>query len=268
MLMSCDGLFFQPDRVRYVTPQRYGLAFEPVRFRSGDGTLLSGWFLPARGRALGTVLHFHGNAANISNHIHAVRWLPDAGYAVFLFDYRGYGESEGSPTRAGAVADGLAALAAVRARPDVDPERLIVYGQSLGGALAVATLAQAERRGIRAVVLEATFASYREVARLILDRFWLTWPLQYPLAYGLISEELGPRENLAPLAPLPLLAIHGEADGTVPIAAGRALFDAFPGADKEFWSVPGAGHMQVFENPNSPWRGRLLDYLAARLGKA
>ncbi|HEX7926650.1 MAG TPA: alpha/beta hydrolase, partial [bacterium] len=105
-LISCDGIFFQPDSERYLTPEQYGLWHEPVRFRSQDGTVLAGWFLPAQtpGRApLGTVIHFHGNAANISNHLYAVRWLPKAGYNVLLFDYRGYGDSAGSPTRAGVI---------------------------------------------------------------------------------------------------------------------------------------------------------------------
>jgi hypothetical protein len=267
MLVSCDGVFFQPDSRRYLTPEQYGLWHEEVRFRSADGTVLSGWFLPAKGRMLGTVIHFHGNAANITNHLYAVRWLPGAGYAVFLFDYRGYGDSDGTPSREGAIADGVAAINYVRGRKDVDPRRLVVYGQSLGGALAISAVARAGTEGIRALVVEATFLSYRDVVRQILASGWLTWPFQYPVAYAFFTDRFSPKDDLGAVSHLPFLVIHGEADRTVPYAAGRALYEAFPGKDKEFWSVPAAGHMEIFGTAGSPWRDQLTAWLAKRLGK-
>jgi hypothetical protein len=267
MLISCDRLIFQPDRLRYLTPEQYGLWHETVRFRSADGTILNGWFLPARGRVLGTVVHFHGNAANITNHLYEVRWLPEAGYAVLMFDYRGYGDSAGSASRAGAVADGVAALQYVRGRKDVDPQRLVVFGQSLGGALAISALERAGTEGVRALVVEGAFLSYRDVVRRIVADGWLTWIFQYPVAYGFFSDEYSPADSLKALSAVPLLVIHGEADRTIPIGAGRALYDAFPGPEKEFWSIPGAGHLEVFGAPGSPWRDRLLAYLGKRLGK-
>ncbi len=267
MLSACDGMFFQPDSRVYRTPEQDGLWHEQVRFRSADGTMLNGWFLPAKRRMLGTVVHFHGNAANISNHLLEVRWLPEAGYAVLMFDYRGYGDSEGSPTRAGAMADGVAALNYARSRSDVDPQRLVVFGQSLGGALAISALQQAGTQGVRALVVEGTFLSYRDVVRRILADGWLTWIFQYPVAFVFFSDAYSPADALKALAGLPFLVIHGEADRTIPYEAGRELYEAFPGKDKEFWRVPGAGHLQIFGTPGSPWRDQLLAYLAKRLGK-
>ena len=268
LLGSCDHLFFQPDRHLYLTPEQFGLWHEQVSFDSADGTHLSGWFLPARGQALGTVIHFHGNAANITNHLYAVRWLPYFGYNVFLFDYRGYGRSDGSPDRDGAIQDGVAAIRTVRQRADVDPQRLVLFGQSLGGAIGLSALARAGTEGFRAIVIESSFVSYREAVRLILDRGWLTWPFQYPVAYGLFSDSLSPRKDLPALAALPLLVVHGDADRVIPMQAGQQLFDAFPGTDKAFWPIPGADHIEAFSPPGSPWREPLLQWLAKRLEPA
>ncbi len=260
-LGGCNGTFFQPDNRRYFTPDEFDLWHEEVEFKSADGTRISGWFLPGREPVLGTVIHFHGNAANISNHIYAVRWLPPAGYSVLLFDYRGYGASEGSVSREGAIADGVAAINYARGRGDVDASRLIVYGQSLGGALAVNALARAGTRGVRALVVEGGFASYTEVVRLIMDDTWFLWPFQYPVAYFFFTDHMSPEDALPELAQLPLLVVHGEADQTVPFEAGKQLFDAFPGKDKTLWAIPQLGHMAIFSGEGSPWRNRLLDYL-------
>ncbi|MBI4083060.1 MAG: alpha/beta fold hydrolase [Candidatus Lambdaproteobacteria bacterium] len=262
-LSGCNSVFFQPNRRLYFTPEQFNLAHEEVRFRSADGAELHGWFLPGRSPVRGTIVHFHGNAANVTNHLYAVRWLPPEGFSVFLFDYRGYGESEGSPSREGAIADGEAAIRYVRGRPDVEPERLIVYGQSLGGALAVGALARAGIAGVKALVIEGGFASYREEVRLILDSTWLTWPFQYPVAYLLFSDALRPLDDLPRIADVPLLVIHGQTDATVRIENGLQLYEAFPGKTKAFWAVPGADHMEVFSRPESPWRTRLLAYLRA-----
>ena len=264
-LAGCNGMFFQPDSRLYVTPDQLNLYHEEVEFRSADGTWITGWFLPGQRPVHGTVIHFHGNAANISNHIMAVRWLPPAGYSVLIFDYRGYGASEGSPSREGAIADGAAAINYARERKGVDRSRLIVYGQSLGGALAVNALAAAGSEGVQALVLEGSFASYRELVRLKMNDTWFLWPFQYPVAYGLFSDGMSPTEALPKLADVPLLVVHGESDRTVPFEAGRQLFDAFPGEDKRIWAIPKARHMKIFHQLGSPWRDKLLEYLDARV---
>ena len=261
---GCNSIFFQPNRVGYSFPPYFGLEYEKVAFKSGDGTALTGWFIPARGFSRGTIIHFHGNYANMTNHLPAVAWMPPEGFSVFLFDYRGYGISDGTPSRAGAVADGVAAIAYVRSRPDVDRGRLAVFGQSLGGALAIASLVRAGHQGMRSLVVEGGFASYREVARSILNRSWITWPFQYPFSYLFISDELSPRGELAALRSLPFLVVHGEKDDNVPFENGRDLFEAFPGEDKQFWPIPNGGHINAFAPPSSPWRKKLLKYLEGK----
>lgn len=268
LLAACNGMFFHPDRVEYFHPRQFDLEYENVIFKSADGTELTGWFLPARGPPRGTVVHFHGNAANISNHIVAVRWLPAAGFSVFMFDYRGYGASRGTPSRAGLIQDGISAIQYVRRRPGVDPGRIIVFGQSLGGAMAIGALARGGTEGVIALIVEGGFLSYRDVARRVMDGVWITWPFQYPAAYLFISDALSPKNDLPRIAGVPLLVIHADNDPTVSIKNGKDLFAAFSGKDKTFWEVSSNRHMGTFIPEESIWRARLMKYLEKRLGSA
>ena len=266
-LSGCDAVFFQPNNNFYYAPPQFGLRFEEVRFDSEDGTRLHAWFLPAAPPVRGTIIFFHGNAANISNHLVAVRWLPPAGYSVLLFDYRGYGKSEGFPDRASAIADGAAAIRYVRKRPDVDARRLIVYGQSLGGALAMSALAEAGTEGVRALVVESSFRSYREIARLKMDEHWLSWPFQFPLSWLLFSDDLSPTGIMPRLAGVPTLVVHRTLDNTVPFEAGRRLYDSLPSPGKTFWAVEGEGHIGTFVVPEPGWRVKLVEWLDEKVGR-
>ena len=143
VLAGCiERMFFYPDSATYATPAQLGVRAEDVQIVTADGSRLHGWFLPAAGNAKGTVLHLHGNAANVSNHLPLVSWLPARGYNVLMVDYRGFGRSQGRPSLDGIVDDAAAALAHLRTRPDVDASELIVLGQSIGGATALRLLAR------------------------------------------------------------------------------------------------------------------------------
>jgi alpha-beta hydrolase superfamily lysophospholipase len=146
LLAGCTGLIFQPLTDHLLTPDRIGLAWRDVAFTTADGVRLHGWFLPASAPRQGSVLFLHGNAENISTHIASVAWLPDAGFDVLLFDYRGYGRSAGRPSLDGLQRDFDAALGTLLAMPEVDPQRVVVFGQSLGGALAITALASSPRK--------------------------------------------------------------------------------------------------------------------------
>jgi fermentation-respiration switch protein FrsA (DUF1100 family) len=258
LLAGCNGVFFYPGRAQVLSPDRLGLKYEDVYFAARDGTRLHAWFLPAQGRALGTILFLHGNAENISTHIMSVRWLPARGFSVFLLDYRGYGASQGEPSVAGVQEDANAAMHALLSRSDVDSDRIVVFGQSLGGSIAIYNVAHSPyRRHIRALAVESAFASYRGIAREKLADFWLTWPLQYPLSW-LVSDKYSPVAAVAQISPIPLLIMHGDSDPIVPLADGKRLF-ARAREPKQLWIVPGGGHIQAFRHQR--FRDRFVAWL-------
>ncbi|MGH9901517.1 MAG: alpha/beta hydrolase [Pyrinomonadaceae bacterium] len=209
---------------------------EDVWFAGAGGERLHGWLVRASGArpSSATVIYFHGNGGNLTN----VGWvgtrLAARGFDVLLFDYRGYGRSEGDVTdERGIYEDADAAYDyAVRVR-GVRPERLALYGQSLG-TTAVADLAS--RRPCGAVVLESGLSSASDMASVVLP--WLPRPL-----HALARNRFDSARKLAD-ARCPVLVAHGELDATIPAAQGRALYAAAP-APKELIVVPGAGHNDV-----------------------
>lgn len=245
-IVGFDGLFYYPSDTVHYTPDELSLEYEDVTFETSDGVKLSGWFLPAPGRAKGTVIHFHGNAENITGHIVASCWLVWEGYNLFIFDYRGYGQSEGKVTRAGTIRDGHAALDYVLSRDDVDPRRIFAFGQSLGGA--VATVVAAERDEFRAVVLDSTFSGYRRIGSLHLQKTLQFKWLCDLIAWLGLSDGYDPIDCVARIAPRPLLVIASAEDKICFAESGRELFEA-AAQPKEFVLVQESPHLAtVAEN--------------------
>ena len=256
-LNACTGFFFQPMREHVFDPRQIGFTYRDVAFEAGDGTALHGWLFPAEGDHLGSILFLHGNAENISTHFANVAWLAKAGFDVFAFDYRGYGRSAGSPDLDGMHLDAAAALETLLNLPGTDPDRVMVIGQSLGGAIALAAIARSpDKDRLKALVVEGAFSDYRRIARQKLAAFWLTWPLQWPISLA-IDNRWRPLEAAAALAPLPLLVIQGEDDQVVPPEHGQALFDAAR-PPKYLWRLPATGHVQAFATIGS--RKRLVAF--------
>ena len=200
--------FYYPDDEFYDSPYSRGMTFEDVVFRSADDTLLSGWFIHAKDtnsprNAKGTVIHMHGNAQNMTAHWQLAEWLPLRGYNLFTFDYRGFGQSEGVPEPKGVFEDAVAALDYVRSRTDTDTKRIFVFGQSLGGMLAIAAVSAAPA-GVRAVVAESPVHSYSMAAHHW--RMNLRQPIEDTYCAG---------GRVAQLSPVPLLLLHGTRDPVV-----------------------------------------------------
>lgn len=265
LCQGCVGkMFYYPDRVTYETPARFGLKYEEVAFRSKDGTKLNGWFVSAVGAPRGTVIHFHGNAQNMSAHFSFVSWLPAAGFNLFVFDYRGYGRSEGKPDRRGLYEDSIAAITCVQTRSDLDQNRLLIFGQSLGGANAIAAVGGNSFSGIRAVAIESAFSSYRGIVRDKLGQMPLISLLKWPLSYLLIGNSYSPDEVVGRIAPVPLLLIYGTADPVVPYRHGRELYDRAR-QPKELWTIEQGGHTGAFAKESSGYRQMLVNFFAMAL---
>lgn len=273
MLQGCNGLFYYPTREIYATPTQVALAYEDDWLTNADGEKIHLWHLKPAEQIQSqnaVVVHFHGNAENMSSHFLFASWLAHAGYSVVTFDYRGYGRSDGRPTRRGTVEDGVAVLTHVLEDQRYQGQALIVFGQSLGGAVALAALADRLphhariKQRLRAVVIEAAFDSYRGIARDKLASFWLTWPLSWPLSWLLLSGDYDPIDAI-PHVTKPILLVFETADPVIPFACGERLLAAATGtADKTLWAVPSALHTAAFADDRGPYRQQLLDWLVQR----
>ncbi len=266
LLGGCNQLFYAPTDWIYSDPKKLGFVHEDVTFTSADGVSLHGWFVPAKeGPAKGTVVHFHGNGENLTSYWVQLFHLPANGYHLFLFDYRGYGRSEGQPTPEGVVADGVAALEYLKTRPDVNPNKLIVFGQSLGGAVALRVMGTQPRDGIVAIVVEGAFYSYQSIAEDKLDE--MSWPLQWlksPLSHLLIDDSMSPAEVIANIAPTPLLVVHGKLDRIVPFHHGEQIFAAAQ-EPKWMWTMERGRHLQMLGKYRSIYKDRFIAFLDERV---
>lgn len=253
-----NRLFFYPDRILHHEPAHLGLAPREVTFPSADGTRLHGWFCPAQGGpAKGTVVHLHGNAQNLTAHAAFVAWLPEAGYNLFVWDYRGYGQSEGSAERRGILKDAEAAFSFVRTIPEVNGAELYVIGQSLGGATAVSLLGRVKQPGVRAVVIDSAFASYRRLARETIAKMPLLRLLRVPLSWVLVGDHLSPLPVAGNLAGTPVVFVHGDEDPVIPWQHSRDLKHAV-GPSAELWIIPGGGHTEALYHEE--YRRRVLAF--------
>lgn len=223
------SFIYYPTRNVHSTPADVDLSYEDVSFRAADDTRLHGWFVPGTGDW--TLLWFHGNAGNIADRVDALRDLHDAlSASIFLVSLRGYGRSEGRPHEHGTYLDARAALRVLQDRSDVDPSRLVYYGQSLGAAISVDLAAE---HPPAALVLEAPFTSVPDMARH-----------HYRLRLGPFMRTR--YDSLAKIEKVnaPLLLLHGTEDDVVPFEMGRRLYAAAGGA-KRFHPIEGAGHNDV-----------------------
>jgi len=258
---GCSSLFFYPTREVEWTPAQDNIPYRDVRFESADGVPLHGWLLcPRNGPPRGTVLFLHGNAQNIGSHVPGILWIVEAGYEVFAFDYRGYGESGGKPDIPGVHADARAAAERLLSLPGVSAGRTVVFGQSLGGSIAVYTVANLppESRPA-ALIVDSPFAGYRRIVRDKLADAWLTWPFAWP-ASAFVDDEYGAERWIDKAGPGPVVVIHGTRDEVVPYEHGKALYGKARDP-KGFWTSEGSGHIMALFNP--PVRRQFLDFLEA-----
>jgi len=241
-----ESLIFFPARFPEGDWEPPGLRFEDAWFQAADGTRLHGWYVP-HSAPRARVLFCHGNAGNVSHRAGIVQMLQHhTGVAVLVFDYRGYGRSEGKPHEPGILADARAARAWLARRENIPESEIVLMGESLGGAVAVELAAT---DGARALILENTFSSLPDVAAHYYP--WL--PVR-----RLLRTRLDAAARIAAYHG-PLLQSHGDADTIIPIEFGRRLFEAAH-QPKQFLTLPGLDH-------NDPHPPSYYDALAAFLDR-
>jgi fermentation-respiration switch protein FrsA (DUF1100 family) len=250
VLFSCrleERLIFYPDKSIEATPAHFQITFEDVFFPTTDGIRLNGWFVPYP-RAEHTLVWFHGNAGNISHRLENIRLLHEkVGVNIFIFDYRGYGRSQGEPSEEGTYKDGAAALEYLRSRQDIDSGKLIFFGRSLGAAVASELARQYE---CSALILETPFASIAHMARV-------AFPV-LPIA-PLLSARYDTLEKVRHIKS-PLLVIHGDRDEVVPYNQGKEVFAAAP-EPKEFYTIAGARHNDTYIIGGDPYFAVLKNFI-------
>jgi fermentation-respiration switch protein FrsA (DUF1100 family) len=155
-------MLYHPARQIDQTPNQLGFTYEDVTLTASDGVHINGWFLPGARDPKLTVLFFHGNAGNISHRFEKFGIFHDLGVDTFSIDYRGYGRSEGQPNEEGTYRDALAAYEYLTQQRHISPDRLVVYGESLGAAIAADLASEVEVRGL---VLEEGFTSVADVGQ-------------------------------------------------------------------------------------------------------
>jgi hypothetical protein len=257
ILSGCTGYFFQPKKEFRHDPVIESFNIEDVYFKTPDGLTLHGWLMRPRQKSRGTILFLHGNYGNVSVQVNGVLWLVNEGYTVFAFDYRGYGRSEGSPTVEGVHVDAVAALEYALSIPGGG--KFFVFGQSLGGAVAVHTVSNfRHKERISALVIESAFSSYRLIAREKADEVFILSPLKYPISY-LVNDDYSPVKWAAGVAPVPFLIMHGKNDPVVGAHHASLIYEA-AGQPKELWITQPDGHIYSFAD--AAVRARFLEFLS------
>ena len=219
-----EKMVFFPGKRLGDTPEAAGLHYEDVYLVTDDDIKIHGWYVP-HPDAQATLLFFHGNAGNLSHRLESISIFHDIGLAVFIIDYRGYGRSEGRPTERGTYRDAMAAWNYLVGERRLRPDEIIVFGRSLGGAVAAALAAKVTPA---AVILESTFTSIKDLGKHYYPYLPVSWiaRIHYPVDKYITSFKC------------PVLVIHSDQDEVVPARLGQRLFDSAP-EPKMFLPVSG-----------------------------
>lgn len=260
---GCTNLFFAPMKKHLITPEQIN---KKVKLQIDDWYIpvdkdiqLHAWFLVAE-NPKGSVLFLHGNGQNISTHIASVFWLPEQGYNVLLYDYRGYGYSQGVSSLENSVADFPTVLRYLYNKDPFSQKKLVVFAQSLGGAIALNGLVHTPKDiTVDAAIIDSAFTGFRRIARQKLAQVWFTWPLQWPLSLT-ITNKYAPVKQIARLSQYPVLIIHGTGDRVIPYHHGESLYEA-ANEPKYFWTVQGGRHIDFVGKPQN--RQKLIQFLSA-----
>ncbi len=258
---SPQRFFYYPNKILYVDPDRVGLHPDLVRYPSLNGKELTALYFKTNQKTKGTIVHFHGNYGNVSNHFPLSLFLLKYGFDVLSFDYEGYGASQGNPTPQHLLEDGIASVRYAHSHLREGARGVAVFGQSLGGATAIVVTAREPL--VKAAVIEAAFSGHASMMRAVLKRHWFTWPL-YPVAPLFVNHSLDPIRYVTQISPRPLFFIHGDKDKIVPVEMSQELFNK-AGEPKKIWIVPGAGHLEIRKMEGKQYEEAIASFFETEL---
>ncbi len=252
---SQASLIYYPDfpsRSIVATPADRGLAFDEVNFSTADEIELHGWFVPANG-AVGTLLFFHGNAGNISHRLESIQLFNAIGLNVFIFDYRGYGQSEGKPSESGTYRDADAAFEYLSKTRGINGREIILFGRSLGAPIAAYLAGQQCSAGL---IVESGFSSVPSMAKRLYPFLPVEWLSRFRYHTASFVSNLN----------CPLLVVHSKQDEIVPYEEGRLIFEAAQGK-KSFLDILG-GHNDGFLVSGPSYINGVKDFIDSALQSA
>lgn len=244
-------LTFFPRREIVATPHELGLDYEEVSFRTEDDAEISAWFVPAE-NPRGVILFCHGNAGNISDRLAYVDLFHRLHFSVFIFDYRGYGNSRGKTTEEGVYLDARGAWELLVEKKGIAPKEIVIFGESLGGAVA-AWLAREKTPG--ALVISSSFTSFADVASVHYP--WLPVRLLARFRFNTL--------DCVSQVKCPVLVVHSRDDEIAPYSQGRRLYDAAP-EPKRFIEIRG-DHNNAFLASAGSLSQSITDFMEKYLGK-
>lgn len=251
-LVQPSLLYFpnMPSREIVATPEQIGLDYQGVSLRTGDGITLDAWFVPLD-RPRATLLFFHGNAGNMSHRLDSLRLFHDLGLSILIFDYRGYGRSGGEPSEAGTYRDAEAAWRYLTEERGISPQRIVLFGRSLGGAIAAHL---ASRRPAAALILESTFTSVPDLGAELYPFLPVRW----------LSRFRYETSAYVAVASCPVLIVHSRDDEIVPFRHAQSLLKAAH-QPKRLLQIAG-GHNDGFLVSGRSYREGLDTFLTEAFG--
>ena len=226
-----DRLLYKPTYERVGTPAERGLPFHEIALITDDGVQLHAWFVPADSATI-TVLYLHGNGGNISDRLETLEGFHGLRANIFMLDYRGYGQSTGTPSEAGTYEDADTAWRYLTTELEIPAAQIIIYGRSLGGAIAARLASDRPHAGL---ILESTFTSLPVLGQKIYPYFpvRLLARFHYDTAGHLAR------------VPTPVMIVHSRSDEVVPFEHARTLLDVVRG-DKELLEIHGPHNVAFY----------------------
>jgi hypothetical protein len=241
--LEARSLFYPSKKIEY-TPREIGLGFTDTYFKTEDGKTINAWFIPAK-EAKYTILFFHGNGGNISHRLDKIKILNNLGLNIFIIDYRGYGKSEGKPSEKGVYLDAGAAYDYLVKIKGINPDSIIIYGESLGGAVAIELCTKVRAK---ALITEEAFSNISDMGKIM-----------YPyIPSFFVSDKFNSLARIEKIN-LPKLFIHSRNDNLVPFELGEKLYKKAK-EPKQLAAITG-DHNHAFLESEKDYTGYIREFV-------